>query len=65
MKMISKLLGMKHPIVKISLFSGDTFQFEFHPIIVKFSKTDEFIDTYWIVMNKFYRLTKRVINTKI
>jgi len=63
--MISKLLGLKHPILKVSLFSGKTFQFEFHPVIVKFSKTDEFVDTYWIVMNKFYRLTKRVINTKI
>lgn len=63
--MISKLFGMKHPIVKVSLFSGNTFQFEFHPLLVKFSKTDEFMDTYWIVMNKFYRLTKRVVNTKI
>ena len=63
--MISKVLGLKHPIIKVSLFSGKTFKFEFHPVIVKFSKTDEFIDVYWIAMNKFYRFTKRVINTKI
>jgi hypothetical protein len=59
------VLGLKHPIIKVSLFSGKTFKFEFHPVIVKFSKTDEFIDVYWIAMNKFYRFTKRVINTKI
>ncbi len=65
MKVISKLLGMKHPIVKISFFKGSTFEFEFHPVIIKFSKTDEFMEVYWIAMNKLHRFTKKVINTKV
>lgn len=62
--MISKFLRLKHPIVKISLFSGDTFEVEFHPIISKISKTDEFIELYWILNNKFFRFTKIVLDTK-
>ena len=61
MKMTLRLPMMKKPIVQLSL--GKTFELEFHPLIVQFSKTDEFVDTYWIVMNKFYRVTKRIFKT--
>lgn len=61
--MISRLLRLKHPIVKISLFSGDTFEFQIHPVLAKISKTDEFIELYWILNNKFYRFTKIVLDT--
>jgi len=56
--MTFRLPMMKKPIVQLSL--SKTFELEFHPLIVQFSKTDEFVETYWIVMNKFYRVTKRI-----
>ena len=59
--MTLRLPMMKKPIVQLSL--SKTFELEFHPLLVQFSKTGEFVDTYWIVMNKFYRVTKRVLNT--
>ena len=63
--MISKLLRMKHPIVKMSLFSTETFVLEFHPKIQEITQTELYMDLHWLVLYKFCDFTKRVINTDI
>jgi len=60
--MTLRLPMMKKPIVQLSL--SKTFELEFHPFLVRLSKTDKFVDTYWIVMNKFYKATTKVFNVK-
>jgi len=63
--MISKLLRMKHPIVKMSLFSTETFVLEFHPKIEKLTGTQLYMDLHWLMLDKICNFTKRVINTDI
>lgn len=63
--MISKLLKLKHPIIKIDLFSKDTFEVEVHPTIENLMKTDRYIKIHWILMYKLSDFTCKVLNTDV
>lgn len=64
MKMISKLFKLKHPIVKISLFNKDVFEFELHPKILQFSENDIYMHFHWFVMDKICKITKKILYTE-
>jgi hypothetical protein len=62
--MISKLFNLKHPIVKISLFSKEVFEFELHPKILQFSENDIYMSFHWFAMDKIYKITKKILHTE-
>ena len=63
MMMISKLLKLKHPILKVSFFSGKTFEFDVHPKIAELMKNEGFMCVYWIAMEQVCKFTKKVLRT--
>lgn len=61
--MISKLLRLKHPILKISLFSGKTFEVDVHPKIAALAHNQDFLCVYWIAMDQVCKFTQKVLRT--
>jgi hypothetical protein len=59
--MISKLLRLKQPILKVSLFEGKTFEVEVHPKIAQLSNNEDFVSVYWIAMDQVCKFTQKVL----